>query len=483
MKHLLLPFLLFLGHAVFSQDFVTRDIKSFGAKGDGKTNDHEAFQRAAAFFNARGGKGKLVVSRGVYLVGKQVFNQTDVKSPVYQGSNVLNLENVTNLTVEGQNGAKLKYRSGLRFGAFSSKTGKPNLHGTKNFFNVGNQAFIGSAIFLKNSSQVKISNLELDGNSDGILLGGVYGDVGYQLPHLGIFVLNGKKITIDKIKAHHFGLDGIQVSNNTGDDKEPDAILLQNSEFSYNSRQGLSWVGGNDLTAIHCKFNHTGKGKFTSSPGAGVDIEAEVGTIRNGKFISCEFVNNTGCGLVADSGPSSNCTFTNCTFWGVTNWAVWINKPGFRVVDSKIYGSFVHGFDAETNEQATVFANCHFEDKPYNGQEPFGRFLIETNGKRRVRFDNCTLIANKKKIAWMESNPAWKPEEKYQLNHCRLVFKGGIYPAGNWVSVTRNIRYKDCTFEMYHPQAEKFYFNGIGESYNVDLGGNRFIVNNKERKL
>jgi hypothetical protein len=93
------------------------------------------------------------------------------------------------------------------------------------------------------------------------------------------------------------------------------------------------------------------------------------------------------------------------------------------------------------------------------------------------------MIAHKKKIIWMESNPAWKPEEKYQLNNCRLVFMGGIEPSGRWVSLTRNIRYKNCTFEMHHPNADKFYFNGIGEKYNVDLGGNKYLVNNKERKL
>lgn len=39
------------------QTYLVHDIKSFGAKGNGLTNYHDVFQRAAAFSNARGGHG------------------------------------------------------------------------------------------------------------------------------------------------------------------------------------------------------------------------------------------------------------------------------------------------------------------------------------------------------------------------------------------------------------------------------------------
>jgi hypothetical protein len=265
-------------------------------------------------------------------------------------------------------------------------------------------------------------------------------------------VVNSRKLTVNNIYSHHFGQDGIMIGNDSGNKKEKDEIVLKNSVFEYNARQGFSWIGGNDLTAENCKFNHTGKGKFASSPSAGVDIESEVGPILNGKFNKCEFINNAGCGLVADSGPSSQIRFTDCTFWGVTNWSVWINKPAYTITNSRIYGSFVHGFDAPIDDEATRFIDCHFEDKPYQGKEPFGGFLIETNGKRRVSFINCTMVANKKKVMWMEGSPNWKPEEKYQLANCKLLFKGNFLPAGNWVAVTRSLQFRNSTFEIRQGQ-------------------------------
>lgn len=475
-----------LSDALFGQAIITRDIKSFGAKGDGKTNDHEAFQKAADFFNKRGGNGKLLISKGTYIVGKQIFNQNTSTKPVYEGYDVLSFKDIKNLTIQGRKGAVIKYMDSLRYGAFDPKTGKPYLHGNNYFVKEPYIASVGSAILLQNVTNILIKGLECDGNNNGLITGGTYGDVGIQLPHIGIYAINTTGLTLDNVYLHHFGLDGALIANKTGDSEKPDKIVLKACRFEYNSRQGLSWTGGNDLTAIDCQFNHTGRGKFSSAPGAGVDIEAEVGMIRNGKFVRCEFVDNKGCGLVADSGPSSNCTFTDCTFWGVTNWALWINKPAFTVTNSKIYGSFVHGYDAKTDSEATVFQTCVFEDKPYNGQEPFGNFLVESNNKKRLRFDNCTMMAHKQKVVWLEAAQNLKPEEKYQLNNCRLVYLNeGKAPNGNWVSLTRSVSIKNCTFEMPGSDAEKnnYYFNSVDAAYNANFGGNKIIINKRERKL
>jgi hypothetical protein len=470
-------FLCFLFGSILvqAQAYEVRDIKSFGAIGDGITNDHVAFQKAADYFNKRGGKGKLVISEGTYLVGKQTFTQGKNGQPCYQGEDLLSLVNVQDFAIEGRPGVKLIYRSGLRFGAFNPTTGAPYEHGNNYFVKYSYAAIIGHCIKIDKSNNITVSSLELDGNSSSIILGGVYGDVGRQLPHYGVFISNSKNIIIDGLNVHHFALDGICVGNKASTTK--DSILLQNSSFEYNSRQGLSWIGGNDLKVKKCKFNHTGRGAFSSSPCAGVDIEAEWGPNRNATFEDCEFINNRGCAMVADSGDSGNCSFTNCTFWGVTNWSIWVTKPAFTFTRCNIYGSIVHGYDSPNDQDATKFIECHFEDKLYEGKPSYGKFLAEINFRRRVSFLSCTFISHTNKLIWAEMITN-SPQEKFQFNNCTFTIYNNNFPRDTWIAVLRGMRYKNCKFELSKESKELNYWinmccNGGG---NIDAGGNKTIT-------
>lgn len=471
MKILLTLLASFCSLFISAKSFVVKDIKSFGAKGDGKTNDHAAFEKAAQYFNGRGGRGKLLISKGTYLIGKQEYSKGVPGQSAYQGYDVLHFSGVKNLVIEGVKGAKLKYRDGLRFGAFNPRTGEPHMHGNNYFVQGEWAASIGHCIFLDNAKGVTIKNLELDGNNEKVILGGVYGDVGRQLPHYGIFIQNSKSVTVEGVSVHHFALDGICVSNKAS--KSEDDIKLLNNAFEYNSRQGLSWIGGNDLKAKGCKFNHTGQGKFNSAPGAGVDIEAEVGPVRNGKFEDCEFINNIGCGMVADSGDSGYCEFKECTFWGLDAWSVWVRKPGFTFRDCTMYGSFVHGYSATNEKEATRFIDCHFEDKAYKGKEPHGLYLVESNGVNRMSFNGCTFVSHKKKLVWVDHSPGPKPDEMYQFTDCRFTLNNDNFPKGEFLAVIRGVRYKDCFFEFKAKQAKEKYY--LSTCCNVDAGGNKVV--------
>jgi hypothetical protein len=386
----------------------------------------------------------------------------------------MHFTNLKNFSITGQAGSVIKYAAGLRFGAFSPTTGEVYDHGNGYFVNSAYVAVIGYCISLENCENVTISGITLDGNSSNLVLGGIYGDVGRQVPHTGIFILNSRKINIDKAYIHHFGLDGITISNK--ENTLPDNLTLSNSTLEYNSRQGLSWVGGNMLNVKNCKFNHTGKAKFYSPPGAGVDIEGEVGPIRNGSFEDCEFVDNSGCGFVADSGNSGDCTLTGCTFWGTTSWSSWVTKPGFSFQKCNIYGSFAHGYSAASAKDATTFNGCTFEDKPYNGNPPYGKFLVETNGIKRMSFNNCTFISNVKKLGWF-SSPAVAVEEKYQFVNCSFVINNKNLPASDFAGVIRGAALKNCTFTFGDPDAKRkrIYVGGYAEPSNADLGGNKVL--------
>lgn len=443
---------------LLGQNPVVRDIKSFGAKGDGKTNDHEAFQRAAAFFNQRGGYGKLVISKGIYIVGKQIHNQDIKTRNLFTGQDLLHFTKVKHLSIEGVNQPLIQYKDSLRFGSFVPATGEPYKN-SGNFFKPDYAAVIRNAIELTDCQNIVISNLELDGNNRAMILGGQWGDIGRQLPHSGLWIINSINVTVTNLNVHHFGLDGIALSNATSNRKVKDGIVISNCRFEYNARQGLSWVGGNDLTVTKSSFNHTGKGKFSSAPTAGVDIEAEVATVSGGRFIDCQFLNNGGCGIVADSGPSSDCTFVRCLFWGVDQWSAWVRKPAFRFDSCTFHGSFVHGFAAENDHDATKFSNCFFEDQPYNGKGPYGGFLIESNYAKRMRFDNCTFKANNKALAWLSAVPNSKSEERYQFIRCKLYYKGET------VWLNDNIFCRETSYKITNPKTMKvssFYVDGNG---------------------
>jgi hypothetical protein len=402
-----------------AQQTVIKNIRSFGAKGDGKTNDTEAFVKAAAFFNGRGGNGTLVISKGVYIVGKQSFSNGDVSRGAYIGVNILDFKNVSNLVLQGEKGTVIKYADKLKMGSFDPVTGE--------IFNDNNPAApmvryagdIGNCIGLTNCNNITLKNLALNGNNNAIQFGGRYDDQGIQLVHIGIYIRNSRSIFIDQVSASNFGLDGIEIMNDAS--SLPDDIHISNAAFEYNCRQGLSWVGGNYLAAKNCKFSHSGKKGYSSPPGAGVDIEAEVGPASNGSFDNCEFVDNTGCGLVTGGGKASDCQFNNCLFWGTTNWSIWVTMPRFTFTSCKIYGSIVHGYDAESNADATRYIGCYFEDKPYKGRQPYGKFLIECDGTRSILFDSCTFVPHLKNLAWLNTDNAKADKQKATIRNSRFI--------------------------------------------------------------
>ena len=479
MKVILITFLSCCYFVTHAQSFVIKDIKSFGAKGNGKANDQEAFKKAAVYFNERGGYGKLIVSKGTYLVGVQKFTRGQLNKPAYEGEDILHFTYIKDFNIEGVNGAIIKYKNGQRIGSFSPATGNPFEHGNNFFIDPRFAASPGTCIYLENCSNIKISNLSFDGNNQNMILGGVYGDVGRQLPHYGIFISNSKSIEIENIYAHHFGLDGICVSNSKSNTN--DAINIIDSKFEYNARQGLSWVGGNGLNVKNCKFNHTGKSIFFSLPGAGVDIEAETGPILNGIFDSCEFADNTGYGLFALAGDSKDCSFKNCNFWGTTNGSIWINKANYTFYNCNIYGLLYQGCDAENDNDATKFYECLFEDTVYNGQRVYGNYLVESWNVKRMSFTNCTFISKIKKLCVLSSPDSFSTAERYHLNNCQFIINNKNLPANDFIGITNGVVATNCTFNFMSTEAfqKKYSFNNANPATNSGSSGTKIFYKGK----
>jgi hypothetical protein len=142
---------------------------------------------------------------------------------------------------------------------------------------------------------------------------------------------------------------------------------IENVRAEYNARQGCSVVGGRGYSFLNCRFAHTGRGGLESAPSAGLDIEAEDGRqVRDLRFENCEFVDNVGCGMVADSGDSDGAQFIRCTFVGTTIWSCWPSKPNFHFRNCTFVGTVVrsYGHDEPDPTKATQYFDCTFTDDP-----------------------------------------------------------------------------------------------------------------------
>lgn len=197
-------------------------------------------------------------------------------------------------------GATLIAADDLLFGAFDPVTGKPHT-AQQPFYNADYRADAYRMIDVRTCrAAVNIRGFELDGNADHYALGGPWGDTGRQVEAIGIMLTaNTGGVVVENVHTHDHGLDGIMVAHaHLTADSPRYPVTLRNVMSDRNGRQGLSWVGGTELTAIGCHFTRTGRGRFQSAPGAGVDIEAEASVCRNGRFIDCVFSDNVGVGIL-----------------------------------------------------------------------------------------------------------------------------------------------------------------------------------------
>ncbi len=403
---------------------VTLNILDLGAVGDGTTNDTVAFQTASGELQAAGG-GTLIIPAGTYIVGEQTH--VEGTYPYWREANIFSVNSLNGLIIDGEPGAVIRLAPGQRYGAFDKDTGEAfeTLSGGDTDY----AANSGRIFVIANSTNVIIRDLEIDGSNESLIIGGSYGDVGIQLPNDGLRLFNNSNLLIQNVTTHHHGRDGIIISY-TGVHPH----LLENVVSEYNGRQGLSWIGGIGLTVRDSEFNHTGQAAISSPPSAGMDIEAETSEIRDGLFCDTKFMNNVGCGMVADTGDSADLRFVGCTFWATTSWGAWNDKPGVVFEDCTFHGPIVHPYGSNTPRKATTLYNCHFEDVRYDGftGSYCSRFLVEyDNVGENILFDGCTFVANEVKPLWLTGGATGN---KSMLRNCTITNKNPDIDDG-WTSL------------------------------------------------
>lgn len=371
----------------------------FGAKGDGVSNDTEAMAAMARAVTLNGG-GTVEFRRTTYIVGRQAL-APDPRAPfTWEPATLLAFVGCHRPLIIRGHGARIKCADGLKFGTFH-RDGSVMKHAMP-YAGTGRAAPYDAMINILNCrAAVEVSDLELDGNLPRLVIGGEYGDTGWQIHALGLALFNnaGPEV-VRNIHTHHHAQDGLYIDGLDTDAAASVQRVMSGVVSEFNGRQGCSIAGGISYVFERCKFAHTGRGGLYSAPGAGVDIEAENKRIRGLRFIDCEFSDNTGCGLVADSGDSADIGFSRCKFVGTTNWSAWPNKPNMTFSDCTFVGAIVRAYGDQDRSRAAKFLRCAFLDDP--SLSPTGKIyggvnstqpLADLGEARNVLFEACRFLA------------------------------------------------------------------------------------------
>ena len=362
----------------------------------------QALQQISAAINAASGGIKLVINKGLYKVGGEKAADAISKGYAFLGQSLLKLTDCTKPVIIEGCGATLRFTEGLHFGSFQKKTGAVYNAAPGGFYDHEFIAYPQCMIQLERNNSVTIRNLNLHGNLQNFTVGGYWGDTGIQLPPDGILAEDNKELTVDGVTSNYFPRDGIQIANNTPDEKAGiKKVSLLNCTFDGNARQGLSWVGGNHLYAENCRFINTGKtvnkakkAALISAPGAGVDMEAERGLIRNGLFKNCLIDNNAGAGFLT-VGDVAFITFEGGKIVGATNWSIYGSGPKAVFQAVTIVGSPVNlriG-TGPSDSSNTRFNNCliTMDSTLSPTGKVYGNYVMDFGGGAGGFFTRCTV--------------------------------------------------------------------------------------------
>ena len=248
------------------------NVRDFGAKGDGLSDDYLPILNAVNALN-KNGKGTILFPKGAYYIAS--FNS--------QGSNFSDIEfkNLTKLEIVGS-GSKIILNAKFHRKADQTK-GKYKYSQTKTIV----------PFSISNCKEVTIRDLEIDGGANFTTRENEIVESGGRL----LVFSNSHNIVLKNLKICHALSDGIYVANNTSN------LTGENVQSLNNARQGISIISGNLIRFENSKFNGNGntEGEYIGhSPMAGIDIEPGDSTkkVANVYFNKCEVQNNLGSQVI-----------------------------------------------------------------------------------------------------------------------------------------------------------------------------------------
>jgi hypothetical protein len=395
-------------------------IEWFGADDTGATNSTAAFQAAARFLNKISARLSFNPI-GVYTVGQQTLGG-DPTNYNHAPADILRLSDFSHYIGIELNGCTIRCASGLYYGSFTPGTNTA-YHPGGTFANPAYastpyQGMIHATDFT-GTLELDFCGAILDGNSDTYVLGGTYGDTGYQIACHGLNIEPGQGVVIlhgpATLKDH--GCDCVHYRA-TVDDSHDSVVRAIFTQLTCDNggRNGFSLTGGRGVIFDACKFNNTGTGAIQSNPGYGFDMEPDSGNWARDIIFrgACEFRGNRNGGYGGGSGRMQNIAHYDSIFEDSTGYALWIEKPGHVFHRGHVIGiyncttwteNFSRGILEEGLEPqfyGTIFTN---NPREHSGGACRAYSLgAASNVSSRALFDNCV---------WDYDFPAWAASTAY----------------------------------------------------------------------
>lgn len=412
-------------------------VTDFGADPLPGNDDHQAFIDAAAAINAIGGTVTLVIPQGEYTVGRQAPQG----SCYLVGESPLHLVRCKNVVIQGEvsgDGVPLsviKRVDCMQYGGFfpNGERRIPICDLSCITSDDGCQFFagIGEMVLLQSCSNVHIKDVEVDGNLDGLIVGGKWGEIGIQGGGSGIFISGSGGVTIENCNIHDNAFDGITFATGAtgftcptcvdpvfGTNYHENAhITVCNSQMNANARMGIDLGGGNGFKATNCDINYNGTGTLSTFPSSGVDIEYEgvdFFEVKHSRFEGCRIHYNKTWGVITDSQEEPEVedhVFVNCSVIGSeTGPAIKAVARGMKFYSCKIIGPIIGVYAMHDGEEIThpdhntVFDGCVMMDSQPDGGggvegvtclDPFScgqyGFLLNAPSAAGMLVRNCVL--------------------------------------------------------------------------------------------
>lgn len=242
------------------------NVKWFGAKGDGKTDDTEAINQAIAATNSSDiNTKKVFIPNGIYMIKAHVPDFAKDRNYLRDEGGIQMVDGVD-----------------LILDKNATLSAIPNN---------ADQSVIVRMYDVKN---VSLSGGNILGDVDGHI--GNTGEWGYGIALSGATNVKIKDVHISKCWG-----DGINIQIVGDEGGRPSKnVTIDGIVATNNRRQGMSVEGVDGLLVNNSEFSNTSG----TAPECGVDIEpwSSKNTVRNVTFSNCQFLNNNNAGLLAMAG-------------------------------------------------------------------------------------------------------------------------------------------------------------------------------------